>query len=220
MNVHIIERFDKIFDKILNQLDPDIYISKNASSQLETFINIVAKMIVEKADELTILGEKKTVTPRAIDTAVSIVLPGEISRHAVRIGNKAVNNHKMDPLYFKKDGVDIVGDVPVKKTHNIIKHIARDLKISKGASIYLAAVLDYLLQEILELSFFTLEEGDERTIDTRNLYLAITNDEEFDFLASEMRWEIVGGGVIPYIQAELEYKPKKKKGNKKGNKKK
>ena len=85
--------------------------------------------------------------------------------------------------------------------------------ISKGTGVYLAAVLEYLVAEILELSGNAARDNKKKRINPRHIQLAVRNDEELNKLLQHVT--IAGGGVLPNIQPVLLSKnrsPMKKKG--------
>lgn len=74
-------------------------------------------------------------------------------------------------------------------------------RISPGASVYLAAVLEYLTAEVMELSGNAAQQNKKQRIGPRHIQLAIRNDEELNKLFTNVT--IPEGGVLPNIQAPL-----------------
>jgi len=98
---------------------------------------------------------------------------------------------------------------PVGRVHRYLKHGSYAERIGDGAPVYLAAVLEYLTAEILELAGNAARDNDKKRIIPRHLQLAIRNDEELNKLLEGVT--IAQGGVLPHIRAEL--LPKKTKGD-------
>lgn len=98
-------------------------------------------------------------------------------------------------------------------------------RMGAGAPVYLAAVLEYLCAEILELAGNAARDNKKLRIIPRHLQLAIRNDEELNKLLSDV--VISSGGVLPNIhnilmpgQEKEEEKKPKKSTKKSGGKKK
>jgi len=98
---------------------------------------------------------------------------------------------------------------PVGRIHRYLKQGSYGERIGEGAPVYLAAVLEYLTAEILELAGNAARDNDKKRIIPRHLQLAIRNDEELNKLLEGVT--IAQGGVLPHIRAEL--LPKKTKGD-------
>ena len=77
----------------LLQVHPDTGISSKAMSILNSFINDIFEKIATETASLARYNKKPTVTSREIQTAVRLILPGELAKHAVSEGTKAVTKY-------------------------------------------------------------------------------------------------------------------------------
>ena len=111
-------------------------------------------------------------------------------------GSKPVSRSKKAGLQF-----------PVGRVHRYLKAGKYAGRIGAGAPVYLAAVLEYLAAEILELAGNAARDNKKSRISPRHLQLAVRNDEELNRLMGGVT--IAQGGVLPNIHAVL--LPAKKK---------
>ena len=74
-------------------------------------------------------------------------------------------------------------------------------RMGAGAPVYIAAVLEYLCAEILELAGNAARDNKKTRIVPRHITLAIKNDEELKRLLGNVT--IASGGVLPNIHAVL-----------------
>ncbi|XP_039129200.1 histone H2B.3 [Dioscorea cayenensis subsp. rotundata] len=85
-----IETYKIYIFKVLKQVHPDIGISSKAMGIMNSFINDIFEKLAQEAARLARYNKKPTITSREIQTSVRLVLPGELAKHAVSEGTKAV----------------------------------------------------------------------------------------------------------------------------------
>ena len=90
---------------------------------------------------------------------------------------------------------------PVGRMHRLLRKGHYAERVGAGAPVYLAAVLEYLSAEILELAGNAARDNKKTRIIPRHLQLAIRNDEELNKLLSGVT--SAQGGVLPNIQSIL-----------------
>uniref|UniRef100_A0A3Q2YD55 Histone H2B n=1 Tax=Hippocampus comes TaxID=109280 RepID=A0A3Q2YD55_HIPCM len=79
--------------KVLKQVHPDTGISSKAMSIMNSFVNDVFERIASEASRLAHYNKRSTISSREIQTAVRLLLPGELAKHAVSEGTKAVTKY-------------------------------------------------------------------------------------------------------------------------------
>ncbi len=75
------------------QVHPDTGISSRAMSIMNSFVNDIFERIAAEASRLANYNKKSTITSREVQTAVRLLLPGELAKHAVSEGTKAVTKY-------------------------------------------------------------------------------------------------------------------------------
>ncbi|CAN1171754.1 Histone H2B [Linum perenne] len=89
-NKKSVETYKIYIFKVLKQVHPDIGISSKAMGIMNSFINDIFEKLAAESSRLARYNKKPTITSREIQTAVRLVLPGELAKHAVSEGTKAV----------------------------------------------------------------------------------------------------------------------------------
>jgi histone H2B len=79
--------------KVLKQVHPDTGVSSKAMSIMNSFVNDIFERIASEASRLANYNKRSTITSREIQTAVRLLLPGELAKHAVSEGTKAVTKY-------------------------------------------------------------------------------------------------------------------------------
>ncbi|EEA06987.1 putative histone H2B [Cryptosporidium serpentis] len=87
------ESFALYIYKVLKQVHPETGISKKSMSIMNSFINDVFDRLSAEAVKLVQYNKKRTLSSREVQTSVRLMLPGELSKHAVSEGTKAVTKY-------------------------------------------------------------------------------------------------------------------------------
>ena len=90
---------------------------------------------------------------------------------------------------------------PVGRVARYLKKGRYAKAVGAGAPVYLAAVMEYLAAEILELAGNAARDNKKARIVPRHITLAVKNDEELNKLLGGVT--IAAGGVLPNIHAVL-----------------
>lgn len=220
-------KFDTYNYRVLKQVHPDQGMSGDGLSMMNNLVRILLQRIVEASNRLMIsTAGRKTLSSREIQTAVRLVLPGELSKHAVSEGTKAVTKYNARKQEREKDAKaagkgankakpvsrsSLAGIVfPVTRVENIMVELSNAERKAETAAVYLAAVLEYATAEVLELAGNAAKDNKKIRITPRHIKLAILNDEE---LVKLYRGVVLSGGVLPHIETSLlKAKPEKAEG--------
>lgn len=87
------ETYSSYIFKVLKQVHPETGISKKSMMIMTSLISDTFDKIASEAGKLCKYNKKDTLSSREIQTAVRLVLPGELAKHAVSEGTKAVTKY-------------------------------------------------------------------------------------------------------------------------------
>ncbi len=87
------ETFSVYIYRVLKQVHPDTGVSKRSMSVMNSFINDIFEKIALESSKLVRYNKKHTLSSREVQSAVRLMLPGELSKHAVSEGTKAVTKY-------------------------------------------------------------------------------------------------------------------------------
>jgi len=212
--------FNAYIYRVLKQVHPDTGISGSALATMDALVGVLIMKIMKNANIFFTRSNKKTVASREIQSSVRLTLPGELAKHAVSEGTKAVTKYNSSLTDAPQK---VVGKKakPEQRSHRagITFNVTRVEKVmmiesnaprkSAGAAVYLAAVCEYITAEILELAGNAARDWKKVRITPRAIKLAIVNDEELKALFSDT---VIPGGIASNIHQSLlpeEKAPKK-----------
>jgi histone H2B len=88
------ETFNTYIYKVLKQVHPETGVSNKAMSIMNSFVQDIFERVAEEASRLASYNKRSTISSREIQTAVRLILPGELAKHAVSEGTKAVTKYQ------------------------------------------------------------------------------------------------------------------------------
>ena len=87
------QSFSAYIYRVLKQVHPETGISKSSMSIMNSFINDIFEKIANESSKLVKYNKRHTLSSREVQTAVRLILPGELAKHAVSEGTKAVTKY-------------------------------------------------------------------------------------------------------------------------------
>ncbi|KAJ9178031.1 hypothetical protein P3X46_009951 [Hevea brasiliensis] len=87
------EGYKRYVFRVLKQVHPELRISSMAMSVINSLMKDMFERIADEAANLSQHSHRMTLSSREIQDAVKLVLPGELGRHAIAEGSKAITNY-------------------------------------------------------------------------------------------------------------------------------
>ncbi len=184
------ESFGTYIYKILKQVHPNTGMSGDAKRTLDRMIHIIFNKINVNLKSIMESADVKTLTSKHIQNAVRMTLSGELANQAIKKGTKAITKyHNTAPRKGQSQATRAWIQFSVSRTRHLLGTCYR---IGKGAPVYLATVLEYLVASILELAGYNARDAKRARINTEHMFAAIKYDVEINQLFQDVY--IVGGG--------------------------
>lgn len=175
--------FDVYIRRVLKQIHPDTGITSSAMKVMDRLIKIWAEKIMNAVNKALRNSPKKTVGAREIQTGTRLVIPGELVKHAVSEGVKAVTKFNETEAGGKARQEVRAGLVfSVSRCKSLIRLHSIVNRVSATAPVYFAAVLEYLTAELLEMAGNAARDNRRMRIKPLYISMAVYNDEDFSYL--------------------------------------
>ena len=84
------ETYSTYIYRVLRQVHPDTGVSSKAMGIMNSFVNDIFERIASESGRLVRYSGRSTLSSREVRTAIRLILPGELAKHAVSEGTKAV----------------------------------------------------------------------------------------------------------------------------------
>ena len=209
--------FATYIQKVLKQIHPDGGMSLQSMDTVDSILRYFAKLFARDARLLALDNDTKTISSREINTAVNLLFTKELASNAAAAGQKALDNYLLfesnrtsdknsessstmkAPKTMKQTKAGLLCSVSLVESH--LRY--QGVNVGQGAPVYLAAVLEYLAAEILELSGLRARENKRTRIKVCDIYNAVENDPELHDLFQQNHLVLLGGGSVPNIDHRI-----------------
>lgn len=210
--------FETYISKVLKNITENHGITANAKQQLNSAICIIAKKLAEKTLYLTFISKKKTTSIKEVNNAIKLLLPVALNTIVSKYAEESVEKFSSDNIKHssRQEKAGIL--FPPSIAERFLRNFGfSKVMITRTAPVYFAAVLEYLVNHILNNATKLATENNRVRITIRDLELAVRTDTELDKLFKQCNLSFIGGGVVPQIhESLLNKKPRKKRKNAKG----
>ena len=197
--------FKLYIHRVMKQIHPNLGICSKTMNSLNDIICDLESKLCEQAIDLCKKNKSVTLTARDIQGSTVLLLPGQLSKHAVSEGTKALQKFSVSKsgsvskpkTISKRSGLTF----PAGSTVRHLKSCFPFGRVQPAAGVYLAAVLEYITAEIVELAGNATRDHNRVRISNRHIGLGIMQDEELYKLFGGS--VVPGSGVVPNIQPIL-----------------
>ncbi|KAK7801627.1 hypothetical protein U0070_027581, partial [Myodes glareolus] len=171
--------------KVLKQVHPDTGISSKAMGIMNSFVNDIFERIAGEASRLAHYNKRSTITSREIQTAVRLLLPGELAKHAVSEGTKAPAKSAPAPKKGSKKAVTKVQKKDGKKrkrsrkesysvyVYKVLKQVHPDTGISSKAMGIMNSFVSDIFERIAGEASRLAHYNKRSTITSREIQTAV-----------------------------------------------
>ena len=170
--------------KICNQIHPDLKLNALFVNDLNHMAEAIVVELVHATIEITQTCGKSTLGSKEVEAASGIILKGVLKKHARSEGTKAVKRFTTAPdtkskvMKASKAGLRVSPTRVKNLMEEIYKKEKKNIRCSEVAAVFMAAVLEYLLAEILEVSGNAAKDHRMKVITTSCMYEGIEKDSE------------------------------------------
>lgn len=177
--------FETYIYRVFKQIAPDLKISKESKEFVNDLLFRFLKDFIPLTVTMVEHHRHTTMSARDVQSAVRVFFVGQLAKHAVSEGSKAVMsfistavNKKKKTSAAKKAGLVFPPARVRSLMMAIIPDYKADVRISSPAPVYLTGVVEYLTSELLELGVAVARDAGRHTLRSEDIQKAIEKDDE------------------------------------------
>lgn len=194
--------------RILKSSHPNTGLSGGALDSLSEIVHSITRRLANNVNVLLSVSDKATLSAREASAAVKLTVPIGLSKGATAAGERAVSSYTRSVTEDANSGVktSVTQRAGILVSVSRVGRLLRTASVSKrqgpSAAIFIAAVLEYLLKEILDVAARLSIELKKVRITNRNILLAVRTNSDLNSLLPEHS-TVLAGGVVPHIDESL-----------------
>jgi hypothetical protein len=196
-------RFSAFVHKVLLQLSTGTSSSEQGISVIDNFLRNLLNEMVNEAKHLIALASLQELTTDELQAVVKKLFPKELACHAVSEGAKATTVWIVERQRWQAEqrihglsrSACVALQFPVGRLQTHLRVALPSINVAWNASTYLAAVLEYICSELLEVSImFAKLEAEEESVQPyivrHHVENAIRGDEDLNGLLANFSTKI------------------------------
>ena len=192
--------------RLLSQIHKNLSISSAGKETLNMMLQNVIERILNVAQDITFLGNKMTIGGGEVQIGTDIILPEKLGKNCISEARRSIGKFSSQNQGGLSDGnrakpvtkssrAGLV--IPVTRIGNFMRSKTSGSRQGAGAPIYMAAVIEYLTCELLELSGNVTLNDKSEIISPHHIFLAVSSDDELSELFKGIK---IGNGTVFFNQ--------------------
>jgi histone H2A len=190
--------FKSYIYKILKKTYPANGITVTSLICLDNVVKIIIEKLMFGVNQITLHTKKKTIGHQDVQHSVQLILPLSIAKKAQEYASncmEAFQKSKTEKSDEKKSKNSLANlTFPISRVQQLMMNISYVQRKSELASIYMAAICEFMILEIIKNAYLITEEYKKLRITTRHITLAIHQTED---MKKFYKNTIFAGGVAP-----------------------
>ena len=187
-------------------------ITSNAKQQFNSFLCILARIIVSHAVSLTELSQKRTISDKEIKNAVGMILSTDFHRsitNACDASQKAYNECETSGC-SRQEKANIV--FPPSIAEKFIRGYGLNkIMVTSNSPLALAVALEEICSKLMAGATQSACSMKRCRITIRDLEMSAREDPDISMIMRKNNITFLGGGVVPFLHPSLKVKPAKRK---------
>ncbi len=203
--------FDTYIGKLLKQINSEKGITANTRQQLNSVLQFVTEILANKAQDITLKTQKRTISDAEVLTAARLELDGQFLSDIEARAQEALDQYSSsDTTGSKQSRAGLV--FPPSVVEKYLRRFGTSkLMVTQKAPIVLAVIVEEIAKQLLSLAGEKSTENKKVRLQVRDLELAVHDNPDLKNFFHTHNIKFVGGGVSPFIHPNLKKKTRRKR---------